>query len=415
MRYHNPFTASGTGTFPTHRFLFVDENTQETVKTFIVGNYPNNLYAYDPYYVEGDPEATEANLKKALSKADRAKYDVWRKTLRFNEFYLKKTGRSYLANYLRDPPMHFMWRADYFGQEHYVESRETHFIEEPPNAELEPILAKSKQRQLTAPLLSQYRSPGALNMTLKVLSVAPRVFQIENFLSDVEVNHIVEIASGYANCSIECHFFSHIIPRINLKLSQTGDSSAGEQKVKDSTNTRTSYNSWVPREKTPIIDCIYRRAADLMRIDEALLRHRDKSEHPDRYSSRTLAEDLQLVHYDKKQGKIPGFSGMLLLITGLTMCPLIEYTAHHDFGYSRVDATEKQGARFATLLLYLNEGMKGGETNFPRWANAHTFRDLRVTPEAGKAVLFYSQLPDGNLDDFSQHAALPVTDGEKVC
>jgi hypothetical protein len=92
----------------------------------------------------------------------------------------------------------------------------------------------------------------------------------------------------------------------------------------------------------------------------------------------------------------------------------VEYTAHHDFGYSRVDATEKQGARFATLLLYLNEGMKGGETNFPRWVNGHTFRDLRVTPKAGKAVLFYSQLPDGNLDDFSQHAALPVTDGEKV-
>jgi 2OG-Fe(II) oxygenase superfamily len=79
-----------------------------------------------------------------------------------------------------------------------------------------------------------------------------------------------------------------------------------------------------------------------------------------------------------------------------------------------VDSTEKQGARFATLLLYLNEGMKGGETNFPRWANGHTFRDLRVTPKSGKAVLFYSQLPDGNLDDFSQHAALPVTDGEKV-
>jgi len=34
-------------------------------------------------------------------------------------------------------------------------------------------------------------------------------------------------------------------------------------------------------------------------------------------------------------------------------------------------------------------------------------------PEIGKAVLFYSQLPDGNLDDFSQHAALPVTEGEK--
>lgn len=58
--------------------------------------------------------------------------------------------------------------------------------------------------------------------------------------------------------------------------------------------------------------------------------------------------------------------------------------------------------------------MKGGETSFPRWVNAETFRELKVAPQVGKAVLFYSQLPDGNLDDFSQHAALPVTDGEKV-
>jgi hypothetical protein len=42
---------------------------------------------------------------------------------------------------------------------------------------------------------------------------------------------------------------------------------------------------------------------------------------------------------------------------------------------------------------------------------------LKVPPEIGKAVLFYSQLPDGNMDDFSQHAALPVIRGEKwlVC
>jgi hypothetical protein len=43
---------------------------------------------------------------------------------------------------------------------------------------------------------------------------------------------------------------------------------------------------------------------------------------------------------------------------------LPEYTSHHDFGYSRIDGDE-QGARFATLLLYLNEDMVGGETSFP--------------------------------------------------
>jgi prolyl 4-hydroxylase len=61
----------------------------------------------------------------------------------------------------------------------------------------------------------------------------------------------------------------------------------------------------------------------------------------------------------------------------------------------------------------LNDVKKGGETSFPRWVNAETFEVLKVTPELGKAVLFYSQLPDGNMDDFSQHAALPVKDGEK--
>jgi len=42
-----------------------------------------------------------------------------------------------------------------------------------------------------------------------------------------------------------------------------------------------------------------------------------------------------------------------------------------------------------------------------------SFHELQVVPKAGKAVLFYSQLPDGNMDDFSQHAAKPIVDGEK--
>jgi prolyl 4-hydroxylase len=37
-----------------------------------------------------------------------------------------------------------------------------------------------------------------------------------------------------------------------------------------------------------------------------------------------------------------------------------------------------------------------------------------VKPERGKAILFYNLLPDGNYDDRSQHAAEPVTQGEKV-
>ena len=107
-------------------------------------------------------------------------------------------------------------------------------------------------------------------------------------------------------------------------------------------------------------------------------------------SSRSLAEALQLVHYDVGQ----------------------EYTAHHDFGYADFSRKD-QPARFATLLLYLNEPEEGGATQFPRYINADTRSGLHVEPKVGKAVLFYSQLPDGNMDDWSHHAALPVRKGEK--
>lgn len=52
-------------------------------------------------------------------------------------------------------------------------------------------------------------------------------------------------------------------------------------------------------------------------------------------------------------------------------------------------------------------------TSFPRWANAETFEELRVVPEVGKAILFYSQLPDGNMDDLSHHQANKLHKGEK--
>lgn len=81
--------------------------------------------------------------------------------------------------------------------------------------------------------------------------------------------------------------------------------------------------------------------------------------------------------------------------------------------FSVPDLKDGQPSRFATILFYLNEGMEGGETSFPRWLNGETNEVLKVKPEVGKAILFYNQLPDGNYDERSEHAALPVTKGEK--
>jgi hypothetical protein len=255
----------------------------KVLKRFTIGEYPENLYCYDPYKVEGDPAATEKNLKKALHKKEREFYDKWRDTLAFNEVYRNFTGRSYLANYLRDPPRHHIWPADHFGTSHWVETAETHFTEMPPDDKVQPVQSSGRNRVLKEGEprnLQEYRDPNqsTLNLTLTAVSVAPRVFEIPNFLSKVEVDHILKIAAN-----------------AELKRSSVGDVGSGKSVAESkNTDTRTSRNTWVERYKSPVIDAIYRRAADVMRIDEALLRQRDKSEFPDWPSSGSLAEHFQV-------------------------------------------------------------------------------------------------------------------------
>lgn len=201
--------------------------------------------------------------------------------------------------------------------------------------------------------LQEYRTPEPTqSFTLTALSCAPRVFEIRNFLSEVEVDHIMELATG-----------------MKLRMSTTRAGNAGEARTDAA--TRTSRNSWVAREKSPIVDAIYRRAADLLRIDEALLRRRSSEEFPHLPSRGSIAETLQLVHYDVGQ----------------------QYTPHHDFSIPPATAQD-QSMRFATVLLYLNEDMKGGETSFPRWMNAETGDALKVVPEKGKVSRCYNATVD---------------------
>jgi prolyl 4-hydroxylase len=302
-------------------------------------------------------------------------YWKWRKTLLFDKWYRAFTGRSYLAMFPRRQPMHFMWPAQYFQQQHWVSTRETHFQSFLPEWLNTTVPLELHSGDTLA--WQDHRDPGRLNLTLTVVSCEPRVLEIRNFLSHLEVDHIIQLAE-----------------RQNLKTSTLGDekivsSSSSRQSV------RTSRNSWVRRDQSPIVDAIYRRAADAMRIDEALMRPRASHEtiqipmyRPS--NNLSIAERLQLVHYGLGQ----------------------EYQTHHDFAYQPLTGVT-DAARFATLLLYLNEDMEGGETSFPKFSNAHTFLELKVKPETGKAVLFYNQLPDGNMDELSQHRAHAVRKGNK--
>lgn len=372
-----PFESGGTASFPSHEFYVTPYDDEDTILHRWSISPPQAVYYYDPITVPNDEEATQTNLDN-LTPDEFEGYRRHVDNRDFGRHYFNFTGREYLSMYPRNAPSHKLWRADFFGQEHWVTTRETHFVEMPNEEELSPIDPKMGRKRVLREdeprLLHQYRTQEPyLNMTLKVLSCAPRAFEISNFLSPTEVDHIMYLTTG-----------------MKLHRSTTAGSESGTKR--DQTrNTRTSLNTWVYREKDQIIDTIYRRAADLLRIDEALMRPRSKEEFPRMGTSGSIAEALQLVHYDVGQ----------------------EYTAHHDFGYDGMFENPKQPQRFATLLLYLNEPEEGGETEFPRWVNAETRKGLEVQPEIGKAVLFYSQLGDGNMDDWSHHAALPVKVGEK--
>jgi prolyl 4-hydroxylase len=78
-----------------------------------------------------------------------------------------------------------------------------------------------------------------------------------------------------------------------------------------------------------------------------------------------------------------------------------EYRAHLD-AIAGLD-----NRRVLTVIVYLNDGYKGGETRF-------TKTGLDVRGRKGDALLFGNTLPDGGADPMSQHAGLPVTMGTKL-
>lgn len=260
------------------------------------------------------------------------------------EYMLKNDGMRwrhfYGQNGPRPPPTLNMWPADAIGNVHEVNSSNGYW-------QCDGI---SMDCQETTPITAK----------LEVVSTRPKVFIIENFLSDHETDHIRELAS----------------PKV--KESTVGNNEGGGVLT---SSTRTSLNTWIPRKTSAITETISRRVADVLGLDEAIL-----------WTNKNV-EDMQVVHYKDLQ----------------------RYDPHTDWG---VQGHEE--SRFITLLMYLNDPAdetSGGETSFPK-GNCDDFKaevgcGFKVTPKKGMAAFFYNLLEDGNGDDLSLHAALPVSRGEK--
>ena len=238
---------------------------------------------------------------------------------------------------------------------------------------------------------------------LEMYSRSPKVFHVHNFLSAEEVRFLVKKAQSKDN-------------PYSIRPSTTGHKSWTQGGEAEVASTRTSHNGF--DVDSPTAMAVKRRAFELLRIDYV----------------ESLADGIQILRYKPKQA----------------------YIGHHDYfptgqsGDFNWDPQRGGSNRFATVLLYLSDVSEGGGTVFNRKVNAtalalhggkslqelvadsdaaaafkkrkqpweedlvkacHTHFSLR--PKSGDAILFYSQNPDGSLDDMSEHAGCPVLNGTK--
>lgn len=166
----------------------------------------------------------------------------------FMKEYLEKNGihwrHHYGENGPRPPPILYMWPTTTLGQTHQVETSSGYWT----------CLEKTCQTSKTIPL------------QLEVVSQSPKVFYVKNFLNNFEADHIISLAKK------------------TISISMVGDGANGF-----ASDTRTSRNAWIKRTKDGLIDNLYRRAADVFNVDEALLTM-DRN-----------AEEIQVVHYENHQ------------------------------------------------------------------------------------------------------------------
>ncbi len=205
------------------------------------------------------------------------------------------------------------------------------------------------------------------NVTLETLSLKPLVLSIQGFLTEEECNHIAETAAPSMSYS-----------GVSLKDADVG---------KAASNWRTSQSTFLSARNDPILIDIEHRTASLTRVP------------------RSHQEYVQVLRYGSTE----------------------KYDAHHDFFDPAHYQSDKNTLnliehgkknRFATVFWYLTDVEDGGHTIFPRAGGlppmnnfADCSRGLKVKPQKGKVIIFYSLDASGTRDDLSLHGACPVGEG----
>ena len=86
---------------------------------------------------------------------------------------------------------------------------------------------------------------------------------------------------------------------------------------------------------------------------------------------------------------------------------VLSYSAGEQYRLHIDSDPREVNPRLYTLLVYLNDGYEGGETQFPHI-------DWSFKGRTGDAIIFRSLREDGQIERRSAHAGLPVTAGTKL-
>lgn len=219
-------------------------------------------------------------------------------------------------------------------------------------------------------IISDPKSPADLRNTpfvidpTKVISISwkPRAFLYKGFLTGEECDHLISLT------------------RKELQRSAVADNDSGKSVL---SSVRTSSGMFIEKDKDEIVSRIENKIEVWT------------------FLKKENGEPMQVLRYEEGE----------------------KYEAHYDYFQDKINQA-RGGHRIVTVLMYLTDVIKGGETVFPQAEkDRHSIKDdtlsecgkqgIAVKPRRGDALLFFSLYPDATPDPASLHAGCPVVEGEK--
>lgn len=192
-------------------------------------------------------------------------------------------------------------------------------------------------------LFYQFKNPETLDSKYQVL-------QIRNLLTEQECKELIDLAR-----------------RSNMVESSVVE---GDTLYKMNKDFRKSYQCWMTPSQHPVLNKLSKISVDLTGFPVS------------------NQEQIQIVKYDK-EGKFDAHFDACVLSDKLCK-----------------EMNRGAGERRTTLIVYLNEDIVGGETEFVNL-------NQKIIPETGKGILFWSTDDQDHLLLESKHKGNKVEQGEK--